>query len=165
MKENIEILSKKCKNKSVVFYCIGNLFEEIYENFNLNKLFNIKALCDIKFESNGFYKGFPSIPTKELKDIPFEYLIIVSPDFDTKEKFLKENNFLNKKTKILNIQQKKEKINSQKKYEKIIKNFKNKEKLKVLFICEQNENGATQIYTKLLKTTKSLKSFRSPYFL
>ena len=51
MEQNIKILSKKCKNKKVVFYCIGDLFEEISNKFNLDEYFNIDSLCDLRFKN------------------------------------------------------------------------------------------------------------------
>ena len=155
MEENIKILSKKCKNKKVIFYCIGKLFEEIQSNFNLAELFNVVALCDIKFANIQEYQGFKAITPQNLNTINYDYLIIISPDFDNKKNFLKENNYLNKKIKILNFYQKKLKIDARKNYKNILKSFKNKEKIKILFTCEQNEKWCyTDLYKILQKSEK-----------
>ena len=156
MEENIKILSKKCKNKKVVFYCIGGLFEEIKSNFNLNELFDIVALCDIKFEQIQEHLGFKAITPQNLNKLNYDYLIIFSPDFDNKKKFLKENNYLNKKIKILNIYQKKIKIDTRKNYKNVLKSLKNKEKIKILFTCEQNEKWC---YTDLYKSLQNIEKF------
>ena len=155
MEKNIQILSKKCRNKKVIFYCISDIFDEISSKFNLDELFDIDSLCDIRFK-NEQYKNYTSITPDKLKERDFDYLIIVSPNFSPKEKYLKENNLINKKTKILNFFQKKIKIDTQKNYKNIIKKLKSKEKIKALFCCEQNEKWS---YTKLYQTLKNNSRF------
>lgn len=155
MEEKIKKLSNKLANKKVVFYCISKLFDDIWEKYNLTGLFNIEALCDIKFKNEEIYQGIKCIPPSHLKKIDFDCLIIVSPDFDTKEKYLKENNLIDKKIKILNLAPKKEKLNIKKNYQKILNNLKTKEKIKILFICEQNEKWCyTDLYNKLKNNPK-----------
>ncbi|MBQ7286830.1 MAG: hypothetical protein IJW73_03620 [Candidatus Gastranaerophilales bacterium] len=155
MEKNIQILSKKCQNKKVIFYCISDILDEISSKFNLDELFDIDSLCDIRFK-NEQYKNYTSITPDKLKERIFDYLIIISPNFSPKEKFLKENNLINKKTKILNFFQRKIKIDTQKNYKNIIKKLKSKEKIKVLFCCEQNEKWS---YTKLYQTLKNNSRF------
>ncbi len=87
MEENIKILSKKCKNKKVVFYCIGELFKEIHDKFNLDELFNIQALCDIKFGDIEKYNNYIAITPQNLESIDYDFLIIVSHDFNNKKYF------------------------------------------------------------------------------
>jgi len=155
MEENIRILSKKCKNKKVVFYCIGELFREISKKFNLKEYFNIDSLCDMRFENKEFIDEFLCINPKELKNRIFDTIIIVSPNPNAKEKFLKENYSLSKKIKFLKFYQKKIKINAKKNYKLIEKKLKTKEKLKVLFICEQNQKWCyTDLYKKLQKENR-----------
>ena len=155
MEENIKILSKKCKNKKVIFYCIGELFKEIHNKFNLDELFNIQALCDIKFSDIEKCNNYKAITPQNLKSIECDFLIIVSPDFKNKKSFLEENKYLNKKTKILNIYQKKIKIDVRKNYKNVLKTLKNKEKIKILFTCEQNEKWCyTDLYRTLQKSEK-----------
>jgi len=155
MEENIRILSKKCKNKKVVFYCIGELFREISKKFNLKEYFNIDSLCDMRFENKEFIDEFLCINPKELKNRIFDTIIIVSPNPNAKEKFLKENYSLSKKIKFLKFYQKKIKINAKKNYKLIEKRLKTKEKLKVLFICEQNQKWCyTSLYKNLQKEAR-----------
>ena len=85
MEKNIQILSKKCRNKKVIFYCISDIFDEISSKFNLDELFDIDSLCDIRFK-NEQYKNYTSITPDKLKERDFDYLIIVSPNFSPKEK-------------------------------------------------------------------------------
>jgi len=155
MEENIKILSKKCKNKKIIFYCIGELFKEISKKFNLKEYFNIDSLCDMRFENKEFIDEFLCINPKELKNRIFDTIIIVSPNPNAKEKFLKENYSLSKKIKFLKFYKNKIKINAKKNYKLIEKKLKTKEKLKVLFICEQNQKWCyTNLYKKLQKENR-----------
>ena len=156
MEKNIEFLNKKCKNKKVIFYCIGNLFNELNNKFDLKKLFNIQALCDIKFKKSTQNNDFLYIPPSELKNYCFDCLIIASPNYDKIQEYLSKNNLLPKKIKIYNTEQNKTKINIKKNYKKIQKNLKLKEKIKVLFICEENEKWC---YTNLYKKLKTEKKY------
>ncbi|MBQ9149509.1 CDP-glycerol glycerophosphotransferase family protein [bacterium] len=150
MENNIKFLSKKCKNKKVVFYCIGKLFEELWQKFDLKNNFKIEALCDMKFDKRSYKDGILCVSPQELKNLCFDYLIIVSPDFDIKEKYLKNNAFLPKNVRFLNTEMKKVKINIEKNYKNILKKIKTKEKINLLFVCEQNEKWCySELYNKL----------------
>lgn len=156
MRKAIFNLSKKCKNKKVVFYCIGKLFEQAAKDFELNELFKIQALCDIRFKENEKYKNLPCIHPNSLKNLDFDYIIIMSENFDAKEKYLKENNLLPKKSKILALKPKEAKIDVRKNYKNVLKTLKTKQKLRILFICEQNQKWC---YTNLYKALEKLDNF------
>ena len=157
--KNINKLSKKCKNKKVVFYCIGDIFDKITSSCNLDDYFNIIGLSDIKFHQDDQQKikGYNCFKPNELKNINFDILIIISINFKQKEKFIKENRLINKKVKIENFFQIKENIEKRtfENYKNTLKNIKSKTQLKVLFICEENEKWCySDLYKNLEKNSK-----------
>ena len=154
-------LKKLCKNKSVVFYCCGIFFEALRESFNLCEYFSVLGCSDLKFKNstpkNLIASSNPlnnQIKPDDLKNLNVDFIIVTSPAFFDKEKFLKT--IINKNTKILSIMpnNKKDFEEIKNNYKNVIKKIKSKEKIKVLFLCSENQKWSyTRLY-KLLSTNE-----------
>lgn len=75
-------ISKKYKNKAVIFYGAGILFDVFVDNYDLNFL-NIIGVSDIKFLKDDEYKKFKAFPPQDiLKHKPDVVLIsVMEPEF------------------------------------------------------------------------------------
>ena len=69
--------AKIYKNKKVVLYGCGLLFDKIVEKYDIASKLNIVAVCDVKYESNkpDSYAGFKTIKPSELSSFDFDVLI------------------------------------------------------------------------------------------
>lgn len=77
--EHLKNLEKKFKNRKVIIYGAGILFDYICENYNLKNL-NIVAIADKKFEMTpaANYKGYRAINPEQLKSEDFDILLIAN---------------------------------------------------------------------------------------
>lgn len=65
LQKQINKLAGKYKNKKIIIYGAGAVFDVIADNFDIGSL-NIEYISDIKFNEFGEYKGFKTIPYKNI---------------------------------------------------------------------------------------------------
>jgi len=89
----LEYLSKKYKDKKVVFYGNGLYFDVLVELYDLNKYFNVVGVADYKYlrEKVEQYKGYSVYGPFELQEIDFDVVLCSAvnpaPILDYIEKF------------------------------------------------------------------------------
>lgn len=92
IQKKINQISKKYKNKKVIFYGAGVLFDVLVDKYNLSS-FDIIGVSDIKFLKEGEHKGFKAIPPQEMLEHKPDVIIIsvMEPEFieDYFDDFLK----------------------------------------------------------------------------
>lgn len=91
----LDIIKKKYKNKKIIFYGSGLLFEELLKYYDLSE-FNIVAVADKKFKKETKTHGFRAIPPEAIiKEKPD--LIVISVLYaNVVEDYLVEKLYLNK---------------------------------------------------------------------
>ena len=91
--EYIDKLAKKLKNKKILLYGAGLVFDVLKENFDLTKL-NIIGISDKKFETIdkniSEYKGFKVIKRDEIKEQEFDTILFTMKLYKKIAKSLKE---------------------------------------------------------------------------
>ena len=77
IKDNIEHLSKKYKDRKIIIYGAGKLSDYIFKNFDISKL-NIIAVADKKFETTEekSYNGIQGIAPEKIKDLSPDCVIM-----------------------------------------------------------------------------------------
>lgn len=98
----LELLNKKLKNKKVVLYGAGSLFQYIKENYNLSKL-NIIGISDKKFSkinANKIFFEYQIIPFEELANCNADYILVATQDYIEIIEDFACNLFYKKKIKI-----------------------------------------------------------------
>lgn len=83
--KNLRDLKKKLKDKKIIIYGTGLLFQYINENFDLSEL-NILGVSDIKFsvEQDGEkYLGYNVIPKSLIPKYNPDYVIVASENYMT----------------------------------------------------------------------------------
>ena len=174
-KTYLEKLKNKCNGKKVVIYCNGIFFDALCDSFNLKKYFNIVGVSDIRYETSGekSYKGFPCIKPDKLDHS--EIILTATPNYTNIKRYLvslgvkcpiyslyNEENNLIKNVKILqkdfslakyfpfcNTVELKTKLN----YNNVLTKLKSKnEKIRLLFVCEENSKWSYQNLYNLFKT-------------
>lgn len=96
-------LIKKCKDKKIVIYGAGKLFETVKNNYDLSKL-NIVALCDGKYSSRDIgqeFLGYKKIPLNKVMELNPDYIFVATLKYISIIENFEENIFKNSKTKIL----------------------------------------------------------------
>jgi len=84
IKLKLEKLSKKLKNKTVVFYGAGLFFQEICKHFNLSEMFNVIGISDLKFqlhEEGQLNLGYKIIPKSKIEDYNPDYVLVSALNF------------------------------------------------------------------------------------
>lgn len=160
--QRLLFLKKELKDKKVVLYCNGVFFDALTECYNLKDFFNIAGISDMRYQSDfhEVYKNFRCIKPSSLKNIDFETILITSPSFESVKKYLEKNNLCKKSVEILPIQVEEnsykleQQIILKNNYKKVLENLKNKrnnnEKIRVLFVCEENSKWGYQfVYEKM----------------
>lgn len=102
-KKQLEKLNKKLKNKTVVIYGTGLLFQKIKENYDLSNL-NIIGVSDRKFttEEEGRESfGYKIIPLEKIVDYKPDYILISTLKFLGIMDDFKNNVFKGTKIKVL----------------------------------------------------------------
>ncbi len=94
----IDKLSKKLKDKKVLFYGAGLSAKVLFENYDLSK-FNVAGICDKKFEKteDKEFNNFKAISPDELKNLDYDVILFTMKLYKKIEKSLK-NSGINKKT-------------------------------------------------------------------
>lgn len=137
MKDYLQKLKNVCAGKKVVIYCNGEYFDNLTNSFNLSEYFNITGVSDLRYETSPEveYKGFQVIKPSDLNRAECDYILIASPNYSNIERFLSS---LDVEAKILPLYTEPRRVNVKENYEKVLRNLKTKEKIRVLFICEEN---------------------------
>lgn len=81
--KQLKKLNRKLKNKTVVIYGTGLLFQEILKNYDLSDL-NIIGVSDRKYSSEDENKkefGFNIIPLEKINDYKPDYILISTLKF------------------------------------------------------------------------------------
>lgn len=102
-KKQLEKLNKKLKNKTVVIYGTGLLFQKIKENYDLSNL-NIIGVSDRKYttEEEGRESfGYKIIPLEKIVDYKPDYILISTLKFLGIMDDFKNNVFKGTKIKVL----------------------------------------------------------------
>jgi len=68
LQKKIDELARKYRGKKVLVYGAGIIFDVVSDNFDLS-LLNISHVSDVKFQSAGIYKGYKTVPCREIPDI------------------------------------------------------------------------------------------------
>ena len=99
-----QTLIKKLKNKSIVIYGAGLLFQEIQANYDLSKL-NIIGISDKKFginEENQTYLGYKIIPKNNIFEQNPDYILVATLKYiDLVNEFTHHNENVSTKVKPL----------------------------------------------------------------
>ncbi|MBR1942656.1 hypothetical protein IJ843_02850 [bacterium] len=97
--KHYEKLCKKLKEKKIVFYGAGLMFDYFAQNYDLSKL-NIAGIADKKIETKNIetYQGIKTLSFEELKNCDFDCILITTQYPVVIRNFLKFELFgLNKK--------------------------------------------------------------------
>ncbi len=101
--KHIKRLEKKLKNKKVLIYGTGNLFQYIYENYDLSKI-NIIGISDKKYEScpcDEFFKDkFTICAPDKINELNPDYILVGTLYFVKIIDILENQVVKNKKIKI-----------------------------------------------------------------
>ncbi len=91
IQEKINKLSKQYKDKNIVIYKAGELFDYIFKNFDVSKL-NILAVADEKFINENIKDCYnlKTLNPNELKYIDYDVILIADFDYRASLKFLDE---------------------------------------------------------------------------
>ena len=94
-------LIKKHKNKKIVIYGAGQLFQLIHSKYDLTQL-NIVGICDRSFEKNGEeeFMGYKKIFINELYHCDTDMILVATLEYLGLIEHLEKNIFKNKKIAI-----------------------------------------------------------------
>lgn len=98
-KSKLKKWAKKYKNKKIVLYGCGLLFDKIIELYDVRKFLNITAVCDVRYEKEnpGEYMGFKTIRPSELNNTDYDVLIFTVFDHLTCLTYLNSFEFFDEK--------------------------------------------------------------------
>ena len=91
--KQLKNLKKKLKDKTVIIYGTGKLFQTIIENYDLTGL-NIIAVTDKKYNFETEVKeefGYPVIPVEYLKSYYADYILVATQNYMPVISFLQNN--------------------------------------------------------------------------
>ena len=102
----LEQWAKQYKNKKVILYGCGLLFDKIVELYDIKNKLNIVAVCDVKYEKNkpDTYLGFKTIKPSDLSKTDYDVLIFTVFDHLTCLNYLNTFDFFheNKEFRYIN---------------------------------------------------------------
>lgn len=162
----LEQWAKQYKNKKVILYGCGLLFDKIVELYDIKNKLNIVAVCDVKYEKNkpDTYLGFKTIKPSDLSKTDYDVLIFTVFDHLTCLNYLNTFDFFheNKEFRYINEMALKGKFISfilkaktAAKYLAFTKNpFKT---AKYFFSCNNIEFNSKLNYQKVLKRLRKKK--------
>ena len=99
---------KKYKNKKIVIYGAGQLFETIKSNYDLSKL-NIIAVSDGKYTSSDIgqeFLGYKKVPLDNILELKPDYIIVATLRYLSIIENFENNVFKGEKVKIRPLAQK-----------------------------------------------------------
>jgi len=190
--KKLKYLAKKYKNKKILIYGNGILFDAICKNYNIKDCLDIVAISDIRYEKQEIkeYLNFKTVKPKEIINTEAQVILIATINPKEMKKFLLKNNLAPKNAIIEPFIQElpKEKfekfklklallkeyflltknilksskylfslneieIQTKINYQKVINKLKKeKRKIKVAFLCEENAKwGYQSVYDELIK--------------
>lgn len=93
-------LSKKYKNKKILIYGNGILFNVICKNYDLNKYLNICAVSDLRYEKDAtiVYNDYKAVKPSLIKNENIDAILITTVNPTEIKNFLLKNDFVNKHT-------------------------------------------------------------------
>lgn len=96
--KKLEYLAKKYKNKEILIYGNGVLFEAICKNYDLEKFLNIVNVSDIRYEKENidYFLNFKTIKPSLIKKSSAKVILITTINPKEIKKFLLKNNFVAK---------------------------------------------------------------------
>lgn len=101
--KNLKKLNKKLKNKSIIIYGTGLLFQEVIKNFDLSNL-NIIGVSDRKYTEIDEGKesfGYKIVPLDKIQEKNPDYVLISTQKFLGIMDDFKNNTFKGSKIKVL----------------------------------------------------------------
>ena len=156
----LDLWEKKYKNKKIVLYGCGLLFDEIVNSYKIKDKLNVVAVCDVKYESEkpDTYLGFSTIKPSELKSFDYDVLIFTVFDHLTCLNYLNSFDFFNEDKKYHYIAE----VSLKTKMNLFIKKLKLAQKyfketcsfdkaIKYIFSCSYAEYCSKYNYLKVLK--------------
>lgn len=162
-KERLIQLKNLLKNKKVVLYCNGIFFNALADSVKLEDYFDITGISDIRYETTHSkkYKNFVCIKPSELKSKNIDIILITTPNPVSIKKFLKENNLTGNETNIIELVNSdilfcsQDIVKTKQNYQKVLKKLQNKyksgEKIRALFVCEENQKWGYQFVYEQMK--------------
>lgn len=156
----LDLWEKKYKNKKIVLYGCGLLFDEIVNSYKIKDKLNVVAVCDVKYESEkpDTYLGFSTIKPSELKSFDYDVLIFTVFDHLTCLNYLNSFDFFDENKKYHYIAEISlstrlttfiKKIKLAQKYFK--ESFRFDRAIKYIFSCSYVEYCSKYNYLKVLK--------------
>ena len=78
--KRLKFLENKFKNKTIVVYETGPLFDTIVDDYNLDKL-DIIAISDARFEESDIteYKGYKAVSPLKIKELNPDIVLVCAP--------------------------------------------------------------------------------------
>lgn len=165
--DKLSRLVSKYRNKKILIYGNGILFNIICDNYDLKKYLNICAVSDLRYEKNEIpeYKGFKAVKPSEIKSVGAEAILISNINPAEIKKFLIQNNFAEKNIPIEALIQNtifdklsefKHKLNLALEYIKLTRNIFLT--VKYLYVLNDTEYQSKINYTKIISTLKKDKN-------
>lgn len=77
-KKRIRDLSETLQNKKVLIYGAGEGFVELNKQYDFNKIMNVVAVADIKFETETLYENFRAINPNNIINENFDVIILTN---------------------------------------------------------------------------------------
>lgn len=98
--KKLEYLAKKYKDKEILIYGNGILFEAICKNYDIKKYLNIVNVSDVRYEKNeiDYFLNFKTIKPSELKKSSAKIILIATANPKEIKKFLLKNKLVGKNT-------------------------------------------------------------------
>lgn len=162
----LERWAKQYKNKKVILYGCGLLFDKIIELYDIKNKLNIVGVSDVRYEKNQpeTYLGFKTIKPSELNNIEYDVLIFTVFDHLTCLNYLNTFDFFheNKEYRYINELSFKAKIHFLKQKAKIANNYLRETKnlyktIKYFFSCSNIEYNSKYNYLQVLSRLRNKK--------
>ena len=162
----LEQWSRLYKNKKVILYGCGLLFDKIVELYDVKNKLNVVAVCDVKYEKNkpDSYLGFNTVRPSELNSTDYDVLIFTVFDHLTCLNYLNTFDFFheNKEYRYINELSLKNKLHALAMKTTIalryLKFTKNPAKtLKYFFACNNIEYNSKYNYLQVLERLRNKK--------
>ena len=96
-------LKNKCKNKKIIIYGTGSLFQYINEKYDLSSCFNIIGVSDIKYNplnEGEEFLGYKIIPKEKIVEYKPDIVLLGVKEYIRLIEYFKLNLFTNTKIKV-----------------------------------------------------------------
>lgn len=151
-RKTLNRLSRKYKNKKVLFYGVGVYFDVINDNYNLSENFDVVGVSDMKYETGtiGKYKKFKVFKPSEIEKLEIEVILVTAVNFPVIQKALSVHKGIDIEHFSPTLEDKKKLI--QINYKNVLKRSKGKNKLKVAFLISETAKWQYQsLYEEMEK--------------